>query len=228
MRVDVVRCNFYFDDGKRREDMPSNFPATYSFTVGSQSGVSFSADTESLAEGLSEAVRLIREKRFMEALKLSKGVFVYARNQQAEGVIDKLEDESLREIAYDAAYRAGFCLMELERMTTASYYLETASHALNYQYVQEYINCLSNTMDVRALPFIENVISHSPKPTSPEDIKAWEFHMAFLKRRKAYVLIDFGRIAEARAYLTEMLDDPMNKDFARGELQYIDHISNGR
>ena len=228
MRVDVVRCNFYFDDGKRREDMPSNIPVTYSFTVGSQSGVSFSADKESLSEGLSEAVRLIREKRFMEALKLSKGVFVYARNQQAEGVIDKLEDESLREIAYDAAYRAGFCLMELERMTTASYYLETASHAMNYQYVQEYINCLSNTMDVRALHFIENVISHSPRPTSPEDIKAWEFHMAFLKRRKAYVLIDFGRIAEARAYLTEMLDDPMNKDFARGELQYIDHISNGR
>ena len=57
MRVDVVRCNFYFDDGKRREDMPSNIPVTYSFTVGSQSGVSFSADKESLSEGLSEAER---------------------------------------------------------------------------------------------------------------------------------------------------------------------------
>ena len=223
MRVDVVRCNFYFDDGKRREDMPSNIPVTYSFTVGSQSGVSFSADTESLAEGLSEAVRLLQEKRFMEALKLSKGVFEYVRNQQAEGVIDKLEDESLRKIAYDAAYCAGFCLMELEKMTTASYYLEIAAHALNYKYVQEYINCLSNTRDLRALPFIENVISHSPRPTSPEDIKAWEFHMSFLKRRKAYVLIDFGRIAEARAYLTEMLDDPVNKDFAENELKYIDH-----
>ena len=225
MRVDVVRCNFYFDDGKRREDMPSNIPVTYSFTVGSQSGVSFSADTESLAEGLSEAVRLLQEKRFMEALKLSKGVFEYVRNQQAEGVIDKLEDESLRKIAYDAAYCAGFCLMELEKMTTASYYLEIAAHALNYKYVQEYINCLSNTKDLRALPFIENVISHSPRPTSPEDIKAWEFHMSFLKRRKAYVLIDLGRIAEARAYLTEMLDDPVNKDFAENELQYIDHSS---
>ena len=227
MRVDVVRCNFHGDDSKRREDMPSNIPETYSFTVGSQSGVTFSADKESLAAGLSEAVRLIREKRFMEALKLSKGIFVYARSQQAEGVIDKLEDKSLREIAYEAAYRAGFCLMELEKMTTASYYLETASHAMNYQYVQEYINCLSNTMDLRALPSIENVISHSPRPTSPEDIKAWEFHMAFLKRRKAYVLIDFGRIAEARAYLTEMLDDPMNKDFAGNELSYIDHKFNG-
>ena len=222
MRVDIVRCNFCFDDHKRREDMPSNIPVTYSFTVGSQSGVTFSADKESLAEGLSEAERLIQEKRFMEALKLSKGVFDCIRNQQAEGVIDELKDESLRDIAYDAAHCAGFCLMELEKMTTASYYLEKASHAMNYQYVQEYINCLSNTMDLRALPFIENVISHSLRPTSPDDIKAWEFHMAFLKRRKAYVLIDLGRIAEARAYLTEMLIDPMNKDFAGSELKYID------
>ena len=227
MRVDVVRCNFYFDDDKRREDMPSNIPVTYSFTVGSHSRVSFSADKEPLSEGLSEAERLIREKRFMEALKLSKGVFVYTRNQQDEGVIDKLEDESLREIAYDAAFCAGFCLMELEKMTTASYYLETASHAMNYKYVQEYINCLSNTKDLRALPFIEYAISHSPRPTSPEDIKAWEFHMSFLMRRKAYVLIDLGRIAEARAYLTEMLNDPVNKDFAENELQYIDHKING-
>ena len=222
MRVDVVRCNFGYDDDKRREDMPSNIPLTYSLTVGSKSGVTFSTDKESLSKGLSEAMRLIHEMRFMEALKLSKGVFDYARNQQEEGVIDKLEDESLREIAYDASYCIGYCLMELEKATMASYYLEIAAHALNYKYVQEYINCLSNTMDMRALPFIENVIRNSPKPTSPDDLKAWEFHMAFLKRRKAYVLIDLGRIAEARAYLTEMLDDPMNKDFAGNELKYID------
>ena len=223
MRVDVVRCNFCFDNDKRREDMPSNIPVTYSFTVGLNRGEIFTMDRQSLAEGISVVWHLMDEKRYIETLKLSKWVFDCVRNQQAEGVIDELEDESLRKIAYYAAYHAGFCLMELEKMTTASYYLEIASHAMNYEYVQEYINCLSNTKDLRALPVIEEVMKNSPMPFSSDGIKEWEYHMAFLRRRKGYVLIDLGRIAEARAYLTEMLNDPVNKDFAENELNYIDH-----
>ena len=227
MRVDVVRCNFYYDDDKRREDMLSNIPVTYSFTVGSNRGEILTMDRQSLSKGLSVAWRLMDEKRCIEALKLSKWVFDCIRNQQGVKSIDELKDMSLRKMAYDAGYCIGFCLMELEKATKASYYLEIASHAMNAKYVQEYINCLSNTKDLRALPFIENVISHSPRPTSPEDIKGWEFYMAFLKRRKAYVLIDLGRIAEARAYLTEMLDDPLSKKFAESELNYIDGRSKG-
>ena len=227
MRVDIVRCNFCFDDDKRSENMPSNIPVTYSFTVGSNRGEIFTMDRQSLSKGLSVAWHLMDEMRCIEALKLSKWVFDCIRNQQGVKSIDGLKDMSLRKMVYDAGYCIGFCLMELEKATKASYYLEIASHAMNAQYVQEYINCLSNTKDLRALPFIENVISHSPRPSFPEDINAWEFYMAFLKRRKAYVLIDLGRIAEARAYLTEMLEDPVNKDFAENELNYIDGRSKG-
>ena len=47
--------------------------------------------------------------------------------------------------------------------------------------------------------------------------------MAFLKRRKAYALIEEERFEEAKAFITtELLNDPQCKDFAQGELNYID------
>ena len=48
--------------------------------------------------------------------------------------------------------------------------------------------------------------------------------MAFLKRRKAYILIDKKRYSEARSLLSEMLSDPMCKDFAQDELKYLNAI----
>lgn len=226
MRVDIVRCNFYYDDDKRREDMPSNIPVTYSFTVGSNGGAIYTKNRQSLFKGLSEAWRMMDDRRYIEALKLSKWVFDCIRNQQGEKTIDELNDIGLRKTAYDAGYCIGYCLMELEKPTKASYYLEIASHAMNYLYVQEYINCLSNTKDLRALTVIEEVIKNSSRPTLLDGIKEWESHMAFLKRRKAYVLIDLGRIAEAKAHLMELLKDPLCKNFAEGELNYINQRLN--
>ena len=46
--------------------------------------------------------------------------------------------------------------------------------------------------------------------------------MAFLKRRKAYIYIDKRRYSEARQLLEEMINDPLSKDFAEGELKYLD------
>jgi hypothetical protein len=48
--------------------------------------------------------------------------------------------------------------------------------------------------------------------------------MAFLKRRKAYILIDKNRLAEAEKLLTEMTNDSLCKDFAEGELKYIEQL----
>ena len=114
--------------------------------------------------------------------------------------------------------------MELGKIYTAAYYLEIASHSSSYRHVQEYINCLSNSKDPQALVVVEDVIKRSPKPESEENMEAWNFHMAFLKRRKAYILIDKNRISEAIILLQEMVDEPLNKDFAQRELQYLEKI----
>ena len=55
-------------------------------------------------------------------------------------------------------------------------------------------------------------------------MEEWNFHMAFLKRRKAYILIDKNRISEARILLQEMANEPLNKGFAQRELQYLENL----
>ena len=44
---------------------------------------------------------------------------------------------------------------------------------------------------------------------------------AFVKRRKAYLLVSLGKYDEAEALLKKLLDDPENSDFALTELAYI-------
>ena len=76
-------------------------------------------------------------------------------------------------------------------------------------------------MDPQALDVVNEVIEKSPKPETEEGVLAWKHHMAFLKRRKAYILIDKNRLAEAEKLLMEMTNDSLCKDFAEGELKYM-------
>ena len=50
------------------------------------------------------------------------------------------------------------------------------------------------------------------------------FYYHFLRRRRGYVLIDMGKLDEAEAEFTKMLDDEINKEFVRGELEYIKQL----
>ena len=46
----------------------------------------------------------------------------------------------------------------------------------------------------------------------------------FLKRRKAYLLVDLGFLDEAEIFLKSMLQDSNNGDFALNELAYIQRM----
>ena len=81
----------------------------------------------------------------------------------------------------------------------------------------EYINCLVETKDARAMSIVDNKLIM--QIDAPDQIKsAWR---AFLKRRKAYILIDWGQIAEAKEFLTMLLDDPLCRDYAKRELSWL-------
>ena len=139
------------------------------------------------------------------------------------GIDYESKDKLLWDMYYDASYRVGYCLMEINKMHTSAYYLEIASNSMLYTHIQEYINFLTNSKDPHALSVIEQVIAKSPKPEKEEFLIQWNYHMAFLKRRKAYALIEEGRLKEAKAFIkTELLNDPLSKDFAQGELNYIE------
>ena len=94
-------------------------------------------------------------------------------------------------------------------------------------FTQEYVNALVNGGDHRALQFIEDLIANvnasveSDEEETPSHVLKF---LAFLKRRKVYVLVEKKRFEEAKKNLMEMLDDPECADFAINELAYIQKL----
>ena len=225
IRVDMIRQNFANNDDKR-EFVTMNMPLNRTFTLGVNEGESFIYDKESLIEGYNKSQQLISGKRFIEAYKLSSWIFECVLNllKGNEGLKFESRDETLWALYFESSYNVGYCLMELGKAHEACYYLEISSHSGTYQHVQEYINCLNNSHDPQALEVVENVIKNSPKPDDDSNIKAWNYHMAFLKRRKSYLLVESKRYDEAKQLLEEMLNDPLCAQFARNELAYLSQV----
>lgn len=225
MRVDIVRGNFPNDDD-RREPTNSNVPLFTSLVLGTCSDNTFGATKEECLKCFQFAESLHGQSRFLEALKLYRWTFENASNMMKTdmGRTYDSDDKYILGLFFESAFRTGFCLMELGAMEAASYYLRQAAESNMYEHSQEYINCLVNTRAPIALDVINGEISRTTKPKSESDIGKWNYHKAFLKRRKAYVLIDMKLLDEAEKLLREMVDDPLCKNFAVGELRYLSRI----
>ena len=228
MRVDVVRCNFNNDDDKRGFDK-LNLPLTRTFCLGESDSINYTQNKDSLLEAIRKAIDYRYEKRFVESLKLANWVFECTMNmvKNKTGLEFESQDELLKDILLESSYSVGYSLMELGNTAAASYYLELARYSMQYEHIQEYINFLSNTKDPQALEVVNDVLKHSPRPNNAEGEKRWKYHMAFLKRRLAYILIDKKKYADAENLLKEMLDDPLCKEFAEGELNYLEQQLKG-
>lgn len=46
----------------------------------------------------------------------------------------------------------------------------------------------------------------------------------FLRRRRAYTFVDMGRLDDAEEAFKEMLNEDANKEYAKGELEYIQEL----
>lgn len=108
------------------------------------------------------------------------------------------------------------------------FYLEIIYPVDNLDYKVEYINCLVNSKDFRAIYIINKEIQEDL--TRAMQLKKEEitkdmvtFHH-FLRRRKAYTLVNMGRLDEAEEAFKEMLDEDANKDYALDELAYIQKL----
>lgn len=225
MRLDIIRGPYPNDDD-RREPVRANIPLYSSLVLGIAESETFGASKEECIKCFQYADQIHHQHRFLEASKLYKWVFENVSDmlKTNKGTAYSLEDEELWELFFESAFNVGFCLMELGSMVSASYYLSQAIHSNIYAHAQEYINCLANTKAPIALDVINEVLANSPKPSSESEIDAWKHHMAFLKRRKSYVLIDYKEYDKAEELLKEMIDDPLCKEFAEGELNYIKEI----
>ncbi|MDD6553480.1 MAG: hypothetical protein PUF37_07855 [Prevotellaceae bacterium] len=185
--------------------------------------------------------------RFLEALTPLLNAF-----DVLEGQYDKMDDNQ-REQFHDLCYMIGFCYCELQRYEEGYFYLNIIMPLNRITYTEEFINCIVNMNDFRAVHYIDGLLMTLEHPIidiqqgddddEEEDEEengdggqTAESHgnnetfgyltafKNFLRRRKAYALINFGHHEEAEKLLREMLNEPDNSDFAIQELAYLQKI----
>lgn len=132
----------------------------------------------------------------------------------------------MRETFGEVCYMLGFCFAELQQYEKALYYLEIVAFKVCVKYDMEYINCLVNSGDVRAMGAVMKATEQVQKVLSRIDEEDSEMpdierYNRFLLRRRCYLLIEKGNYDEAEALLKPLVDDPRDGSFAMRELSYI-------
>ena len=187
-----------------------------------------------VAENYFTGRQLYLHKRYYEAVGHLTDAFRNLTKEIGE------KDIISQEMIYEIAYLIGCCYMCLHQYEKACFYLQITLNSYHEYYFEAYINCLINNHDYRAWGFIidmqqgllqalESIEERKrsedddtePDPELVQEKKRIERFSAFLKRRKAYLLVSSGKYEQAEALLKKLLDDPENSDFALTELAYI-------
>lgn len=209
LRVNVIIPAFSFDPDKiflTKEYFPeyhtfiiSTHPYVYDFT-------------EQAKEIVGAASMLYSERRTIEALLGCLHAYHTLLVEYEDASEEKQYD------CLDAAARTGECFLDLDVPYVADYYLNVGLATMVADHVGEYTNCLVNTKDVRAMSLIDDMLLKQFN-LDEEANKKWK---AYFRRRKAYLLIDWGMIPQAKEMLNSLLDDPLCTDFAHHELDYLE------
>lgn len=161
---------------------------------------------------------LYQQKRFYEAVLLLEHAF-----DVMQPALQRAKDD-IREVFVSVSYLIGAAYNALGQYRKASYFLQITIPARSIIYTETYINCLVNSGDFRALDIIESWLhglqsfrENSSEPSAPEITS----FMNFLKRRKAFLLVNQRRYGEAEQLLHQLLREPENSNFALHELAYI-------
>lgn len=187
------------------------------------------ADNGNVAQALYRGSQLMHSGRYYEAL-------LYLENAY-DGLQSRFYTlgNSQKERFYELCYYIGFCYCELRLYERAYYYLDIVFQLNRIAYTQEYVNCLANAGDFRALYVIDRLLAELQKTEKGKEVDEEEEEepkedaslrnfINFLRRRKGYVLIELGRLDEAEDIFKAMLDEPGNSDYALEELAYIQRL----
>lgn len=156
--------------------------------------------------------------RYYQALSYFNRVFTHM------SVRFKSLDEKEREAFFSICYYIGFCYCELRQYHNAYYYLDLVYPLNKLGYTSEYINCLVNLKDFRSIMAIDTIMKNLEENKSALEDDELAAFMGFLKRRKAYALIDIQDYDGAETILKKLLDEPESQDFAIGELSYLQRV----
>ena len=178
-----------------------------------------------LRQLLFESKDLINEKRYYEAIRRLEPV--YQELAKASG------DMAPQELGkyFEVSYYLGTCYTCLGRYKEGIYYLQPLISTRRISYTEMYINCLVNSHDGNAMRFIDRLLSEIVPPMVNrdgddeenyiEEQQSEKTFISFLKRRKAYLLVEMKDYDAAEKLLKQMLDEPDSSDFALQELAYI-------
>lgn len=132
-------------------------------------------------------------------------------------------DEAARETFHEVCFMLGHAYSSFRHYDKAYYYLSMAVNNGNYAHDRAYIDCLVNSHDYRVLEMIDQALNDYTEFQSKQQpmLPIVTDMYNFLRRRRAYVLIQKGRLDEAETILKEMVDEKDNSEFAIDELAYI-------
>lgn len=180
-------------------------------------GITYNA---SLGENFGHGKWLFESNRFTDALIPFLKVFENLKMKYYDG------NEQLREIFFNTCYYIGFCFNELGKYDKAFFYLDIARMSEKPRYKIEYINSLVNSGDMRALSYVDSEIYEiraKNEKLDEEDV----FYYRFLYRRLAYLYIEYKMFDEAKNLLEQMKENELDRDFAIGELEYLEEVKGG-
>ena len=157
---------------------------------------------------------------YAQALKHFLNVFNSIKAENVSNI-----NEGMERICYYIA----FCYTELGMLENAYYYVELLRGSNNIEHLMELVNVLANAGDMRVLYYIDSYLkmisdNFGDQEACPENIAKFA---SFLRRRRAYSLINFGKLDEAEKEFKALLDDPDSNDYALHELAYIQRLRNG-
>lgn len=178
------------------------------------------------AQMLYQGKKLFLAKRFLESLPFFENAYHLMLPE-----FDKMKGR-WKETFYEVVYHIGFCYCDLKQYDRALGYLDMLAGLHRITYTTEQVNAMVNSGDFRSMGTIDQLVAtindgldleEGEKPA--EHIQAF---LAFLNRRKAFILVDKGRLEEAKALLNKMLEDPLSADYAINELAYIQKIEKNK
>lgn len=170
-------------------------------------------------ENLYLGKQLFLQKKYDEAIVLLESAFEIS--QPYYDVMSSAQKMNF----FDLCFHIGFCYCALHKFQQAYYFLDITIPIHSIPWTMEYVNCLVNSGDFRALQIIDNIYNGiKPDENDEEPEPAIRDFLYFLLRRKAYVLVEKGRLNEAEEIFRPMLEQPENSDFALNELAYIQKL----
>lgn len=163
---------------------------------------------------------VLKENRYWDAIVYLENVYHALRESWLRGSIT---DDDKR-MFYQTCYLIGYCYAEMGLYEKALFFLEIVRPLNNITYNIEYINCLANSRDIRAIYTIHNELNQLAQLRESEITDGIIFYHNFLRRRRAYTFVDMGRLDDAEEAFKEMLNEDANKEYAQGELEYIQEL----